>query len=328
MITCTYIYTNSNEVIKMNKTKLTKKILFIFLLAIFIYSPILAYTSVSNFNPKYGVLTARTNFRPKPSTSSKVISVLPKNTALKLVGQSGNFYIVQLGNNQVGYVSKDYVKSTSSAPSGASTYTNMTAKIATVTGDNTNLRRGPGTTFSSILKLKKGTKIKVIGSINNFYLAITNDNTVGMISKDYVNLSGNTTSNTTSGATSSQDEQYVLNLINNYREKNGVPKLSMGVKLLKMARLKATDMVNKNYFSHTSPTYGSPFDMMKNYGLSYKMAGENIAGNPSLEGAVNSWINSSTHRENLLSKSYNYVGIGIAKSSTYGYIVVAMFAGV
>ena len=102
----------------------------------------------------------------------------------------------------------------------------------------------------------------------------------------------------------------------------------MGNKLLKLARLKADDMVKKNYFSHSSPTYGSPFDMMKNYGLSYKVAGENIAGNPSLEGAVNSWINSSTHRENLLSKSYNYVGIGIAKSPTYGYIVVAMFAGV
>lgn len=102
----------------------------------------------------------------------------------------------------------------------------------------------------------------------------------------------------------------------------------MGTKLIKIAGVKADDMTENSYFSHTSPTYGSPFDMMKNYGLSYKAAGENIAGNPSLEGAVNSWINSSTHRENLLSKSYNYVGIGISKSSTYGYIVVAMFAGV
>ena len=156
-----------------------------------------------------------------------------------------------------------------------------------------------------------------------------------MVSKDYITLtisSGATTSsgtNTTSeGTKGTQDEEYILKLINDYRVKNGVPKLAMGSKLLKMARLKAKDMTDKSYFSHTSPTYGSPFEMMKNYGLSYKMAGENIAGNPSLEGAVNSWINSPTHRENLLSTSYNYVGIGISKSSIYGNIVVAMFAGV
>ena len=216
---------------------------------------------------------------------------------------------------------------------GALTYTNIGTKIGTVTYDSVNLRRGPGTNFAKITKLSKNTNIRVIGTINNFYLAITSDNTVGMISKDYVTLKANTTQNvittpSSSGTTGTQDEEYVLKLINEYRSKNGVPKLSMGSKLLKMARLKAADMTAKNYFSHTSPTYGSPFDMMKNYGLTYKSAGENIAGNPSLEGAVDSWINSSTHRENLLSSSYNYVGIGISKSSIYGYVVVAMFAGV
>ena len=309
--------------------KLKLKVLITFVILTLISSYLLAYTNVSNFNPKYGTLTSRTNFRAKPSTSSSVISVLAKGTQVKMVGEISNFYIVQLGNNQVGYVSKDYVKSSSKAPSGAATYENMTAKIATISGDSVNLRRGPSTSFSKVTKLSKGQKVKVIGKINNFYLAITEDNTVGMISKGYVDLTGKTEStNTSTFLKGTEDEEYVLKLINNYREKNGVPKLSMGNKLLKLARLKADDMVKKNYFSHSSPTYGSPFDMMKNYGLSYKVAGENIAGNPSLEGAVNSWINSSTHRENLLSKSYNYAGIGIAKSPTYGYIVVAMFAGI
>jgi len=309
------------------------KIFISLLLGVFVISSnIIGYTNVKNFNPKYGTLTARTNFRTKPSTNSSVITVLSKGTAVKMVGESNNFYIVQLGNNQVGYISKDYVKSSSSAPSGASTYTNMTVKIASVTGNSVNLRRGPGTNFAKVAKLSKGSSVKVIGSIGNFYMTITSDNTVGMIHKDYINLSNsNTDSNTTAGANSNlgnQDEQYVLKLINEYREKNGVSKLTMGTKLIKIAGIKANDMTKNNYFSHTSPTYGSPFDMMKNYGLNYIVAGENIAGNPSLEGAVNSWINSSTHRENLLSKSYNYVGIGISKSSTYGYIVVAMFAGV
>ena len=274
-------------------------------------------------------MTSRTNFREKPSTSSSVISVLAKNTQVKMVGEVSDFYIVQLGNNQVGYVSKNYVKKSSKVPSGAATYENMMAKIATISGDSVNLRRGPSTSFSKVTKLNKGQNVKVIGKINDFYLAITEDNTVGMISKNYVDLTGKTEStNTSTSLKGTENEEYVLKLINNYREKNGIPKLSMGNKLLKLARLKADDMVKKNYFSHSSPTYGSPFDMMKNYGLSYKVAGENIAGNPSLEGAVNSWINSSTHRENLLSKSYNYAGIGIAKSPTYGYIVVAMFAGI
>lgn len=310
--------------------KLKKIVLILFLGIFIISSSLLGYTNVKNFNPKYGTLTTRTNFRTKPSTSSSVISVLSKGTSVKMVGESNNFYIVQLGNNQVGYVSKDYIKSSNTAPSGASTYTNITAKIGTVTGTSVNLRRGPGTNFAKVTKLSKGTTVKVIGSIGSFYTAITSDNTIGMVHKDYINISSNATTNSPSPNTNlgSNDQQYVLQLINEYREKNGAAKLTMGTKLIKIAGIKADDMTKNNYFSHTSPTYGSPFDMMKNFGLSYKVAGENIAGNPSLDGAVNSWINSSTHRENLLSKSYNYVGIGISKSSTYGYIVVAMFAGV
>lgn len=62
--------------------------------------------------------------------------------------------------------------------------------------------------------------------------------------------------------------------------------------LQNIARIKAQDMVDNNYFSHTSPTYGSPFNMMKNFGISYKTAGENIAGNSTNSGAVNAWMNS------------------------------------
>jgi len=307
------------------------KIYFAIFLAFIIFSSnLFAYTSVSNFNPKYGTLTARTNFRTKPSTSSSVISVLPKGTTVKMVAEANNFYIVQLSNNQIGYISKDFVKSSNSAPTGATTYTNISANIGKITGDNVNMRRGPGTNFAKVTKLSKNTQVKVIGYIGNFYTIVTTDNLVGMIHKDYVSLNNNQniSAPSTNDNAETNDQQYVLNLINEYREKNGVAKLTMGSKLIKIAEIKATDMTKNNYFSHTSPTYGSPFDMMKSYGLNYIVAGENIAGNPSLEGAVNSWINSSTHRENLLSKSYNYVGIGISKSSTYGYIVVAMFAGV
>ena len=94
-----------------------------------------------------------------------------------------------------------------------------------------------------------------------------------------------------------------------------------------LAREKARDMVSNNYFSHTSPTYGSPFEMMKKYGISYKTAGENIAGNSSNSGAVNAWMNSEGHRANILNSSFNYTGLGVVNSSRYGKIYVQMFIG-
>jgi len=86
-------------------------------------------------------------------------------------------------------------------------------------------------------------------------------------------------------------------------------------------------MVDKNYFSHESETYGGPFDMMKNFGISYKTAGENIAGNSSNSGAVNAWMNSAGHKANILNSNFTYTGIGVVKGSPYGKIYVQMFIG-
>lgn len=97
--------------------------------------------------------------------------------------------------------------------------------------------------------------------------------------------------------------------------------------LQNIARIKAQDMVDNNYFSHTSPTHGSPFDMMQNFGINYKTAGENIAGNSSNNGAVNAWMNSSGHKENILNNSYNHTGLAVVNSHKYGRIYVQMFIG-
>ena len=95
--------------------------------------------------------------------------------------------------------------------------------------------------------------------------------------------------------------------------------------LQNVARIKANDMVDNNYFSHTSPTYGSPFDMIKSFGITYKTAGENIAGNSSNNGAVNAWMNSEGHKANILNNSYNYTGLAVVNSPKYGKIYVQMF---
>ena len=96
---------------------------------------------------------------------------------------------------------------------------------------------------------------------------------------------------------------------------------------LQVARVKAQDMVDNNYFSHNSPIYGSPFDMLKSFKVSYKTAGENIAGNSSNSAAVNAWMNSSGHKANILNSSFNYTGIGVVTGSKYGKIYVQMFIG-
>ncbi len=86
-------------------------------------------------------------------------------------------------------------------------------------------------------------------------------------------------------------------------------------------------MVDSGYFAHESPTYGSPFNMLKSFGISYKTAGENIAGNSSNSGAVNAWMNSPGHKANILNSSFNYTGIGVVNSSKYGKIYVQIFVG-
>ena len=77
-------------------------------------------------------------------------------------------------------------------------------------------------------------------------------------------------------------------------------------------------MRSLGYFSHTSPTYGSPFDMMKNYGIHYRAAGENIAqGQTSAQQVMNAWMNSSGHRANILNSSYTHIGVGYISDGHY-----------
>ncbi len=111
-------------------------------------------------------------------------------------------------------------------------------------------------------------------------------------------------------------EGQVLSLCNAERAKNGLPALTMNWELARVARYKSEDMIAKKYFSHDSPTYGSPFDMMKSFNIKYSYAGENIAyGQKTAAEVVKAWMNSSGHRANILSKNFTQLGVGYAKSS-------------
>lgn len=220
---------------------------------------------------------------------------------------------------------------------------------ATVNVYQLNMRSGPSTSYNIIHVLSQNETLKVFGKIDGWYIVQdTKDGTVGCVSGYYITLSngsrpdnsiGNTGNNGTPNGNygnngnagnnngTFSEEETLLSMINELRHQNGLPPLTLNAELSRVALHKAMDMVENNYFSHQSPTYGSPFEMMKKYGIVFTAAAENIAGNQTVEGAVYSWKNSEGHLANILSSKYTETGIGIYTSPIYGKVFVQMFKG-
>ncbi|MBE6963240.1 MAG: SafA/ExsA family spore coat assembly protein [Ruminococcaceae bacterium] len=119
-------------------------------------------------------------------------------------------------------------------------------------------------------------------------------------------------------STVSSYENEVIRLVNEIRVSNGLKPLTANWELSRVARYKSQDMVDNRYFSHTSPTYGSPFQMIRAFGLSFRTAGENIAyGQRTPQAVVNAWMNSSGHRANILNSSYTQIGVGYVANGHY-----------
>lgn len=221
---------------------------------------------------------------------------------------------------------------------GMQHYYNVNFSTGLVTATTLNVRSGPGTKYNVVATAKKNEYIRVFAGVGDWYIVQVEGDYVGAVSKKYVKAiypgsSGSSSSNNSSNnsgtttSTMTSDEQEVFNLINKQRTANGLSALKVDAELQRVVKIKAQDMVNSNYFSHNSPTYGSPFEMLQSFKVSYKTAGENIAGNSSNSGAVNAWMNSSGHKANILNSSFNYTGIGVVNSPKYGKIYVQMFIG-
>ena len=220
---------------------------------------------------------------------------------------------------------------------GMQHYYNVDFSPGLVTATTLNVRSGPGTNYKVVATVKKNEYIRVFAGVGDWYVVQVEGDYVGAVSKKYVKAiypgsssggsssSGNNSGTTTSTMTS--DEKEVFNLINKQRTANGLSALKVDNEVQRVAKIKAQDMVNNSYFSHTSPTYGSPFEMLQSFKVSYKTAGENIAGNSSNTGAVNAWMNSSGHKANILNSSFNYTGIGVVDSPKYGKVYVQLFVG-
>ena len=201
-----------------------------------------------------------------------------------------------------------------------------------------------GTNYNVITTVNKNEYIRVFAGVGEWYIVQTDSDYVGAVSRKYVRAiypsssgssnsgtggsssSGNTSSSTETSNMNS-DEKEVFDLINKQRTNNGLAALKNDSEVQRVARIKAQDMVDNNYFSHTSPTYGSPFDMLKSFKISYKTAGENIAGKSSNSSAGTAWMNSSGHKANILNSNFNYTGIGVVSSPKYGKMYVQLFIG-
>lgn len=220
---------------------------------------------------------------------------------------------------------------------GMQHYYDVDFSTGLVTATTLNVRSGPGTQYKVVTTVQKNQYIRVFAGVGSWYIVQVEGDYIGAVSKKYVkpiypnsSNTGNTgqsTQQTTQTSTMTADEKEVFNLINQQRINNGLQALKVDEEVQRVARIKAQDMVDNNYFSHTSPTYGSPFDMLSSFKVSYKSAAENIAGNSSNSDAVTAWMNSSGHKANILNSSYNYTGIGVVSGSKYGKIYVQMFIG-
>jgi len=122
-------------------------------------------------------------------------------------------------------------------------------------------------------------------------------------------------------------EQQMINLVNQERTSRGLPALKVDMTLVKTARMKSNDMMKNGYFAHQSPTYGSPFDLMKSQGVTYRYAGENLAGAGSVERAHTNLMNSPGHRANILNANFTHIGIGIVDGGPYGKMFTQHFIG-
>ena len=243
-----------------------------------------------------GLVTASTlNVRQGPGLSYKVISKVHKNEYIRAFARIDNWYVVQTDKDIIGAVYVDYIK-----------------PIYNKTQE-TSIEIEEVNQIDNKIEQIQETSAKPIKEIEQIGKEEENLD----ISVNKVEYSSELT----------KDEQDVLNSINNKRKQQGLEPLMIDDDLQNICRIKAKDMVENGYFEHNSPTYGTPFEMLKENGISYKVAGENIAGNIDNDKAIESWMNSENHRANIINSNYNYTGVAVVKSSKYGKIFVQMFIG-
>ncbi|PKM49547.1 MAG: serine protease [Firmicutes bacterium HGW-Firmicutes-7] len=245
---------------------------------------------------KIQITSPTADIRSGCSNTAEVLESADANSKFEVVNKVDDWYAVKLADNSIGFVPEKQVK-----PIVDETTPIDMPSVA---------QRTPAAPTT-----KKPT---TVGTKQNNDTNGTN----GTNGTDSNNANNNATTNATS---LSAAEQEMVTLVNQARSQNNLPALKVDTALANVARTKAKDMIDNNYFSHNSPTYGSPFDMMKSFSIRYIKAGENIAGNQTVQAAHDALMNSPGHRANILSQDYTHIGIGIVEGGNYGNMFTQMF---
>jgi uncharacterized YkwD family protein len=227
-----------------------------------------------------------------------------------------------------------------------------------VTSNSCRVKSGLSGNATTLQTAPKNSHLEVVSQVSNWYAVKLPNNQIGFVPKTQAKpvavenklpqvptpntssaapqpTQGNATTSpapktptaqTNTGSLTAQ-EQEMLKLINEARAQNNAPPLQADMQATNVARIKSQDMIDNNYFSHNSPKYGSPFDMLKTFGISYVTAGENIAGNQTVQAAHNALMNSPGHRKNILNPEFTHIGLGIKSGGTYGNMFSQMFLG-
>ncbi len=232
------------------------------------------------------------NVRTGAGTKYPSIGKIKSDQKIRALGKLDGWYVIKMpGTGKIGCI----------PAANASPY-------GTNTGTNTNLTTGTGTvTPAPTPRVPTGP-------------GATDPGATG------AGTTGGGTAAAGSGAMSS-DESRILQLVNAERAKTGAKPLGSNTDCTKLARMKSQDMVAKDYFSHQSPTYGSPFDMLKSNNVSYMYAGENIAMNQNADAAFKAWMNSEGHKKNILNPNFTELGVGIAPKGNGSNLYTQLFIG-
>lgn len=224
-----------------------------------------------------------------------------------------------------------------------------------IISDTADIRSGVSNTSAVLQTVGRDTTLNVVSQVSDWFAVKLPNNQLGFVPRQQAKpivvdgnkpaaaadtsgnapqatqggTAGSTTPKTPSAQTNStsptSQEQQMLNLVNQARSQNNAPPLQMDMQVTNVARIKAQDMIDNKYFSHYSPKYGSPFDMLKSFGINYVQAAENIAGNQTVQNAFNALMNSPGHRKNILNPDYTHIGIGIKSGGPYGNMFSQMF---
>lgn len=270
----------------------------------------------------YYVTAKKVNVRAGAGTKYRVIGSVTKNAKLTVNAKPSNGWYRIKFKGKNAYITTKYVVVKKPQVTKKVTVSKASGTFY-ITTNKVNVRTGAGTNYKSLGTVSKGTKIVVNGKASNGWYLFKYKEKAAYISGSYISSKKPVTvavkipsSKYKVDSTHKMNsyEQQLLNLINEKRINHKLNPLKVDNRLNYLTRLKALDIGKYNYRSHTSKTYGTPFQMMKNYGVTYKVAGENLAGHfATAKEVVKAWENSPGHRKIMYDSRYTYFGAGYSK---------------